>query len=228
MVPVDGYIRVSIDEQAKEGSSLINQREKIAAYCSLYELELQEVYEDAGLSAKGLDRPALQEHLERLRRGVVQGTVIYKLDRLTRSLRDWTYLIDTFYCEKKGKSLFSVNDSVNTTTATGRMILNIIMTIAQWEREIISERTADNLQGKIRRGERVGKLRFGYDLADDGKTLLENATEQEAIRLMTQLRGEGRSLRAIAEALQALGIETKEGNELWLPATINRILQRSA
>lgn len=231
---VVGYVRVSTEEQAQDGVSLEAQRSKVAQYAHLYELDLVEVVSDAGFSAKSFDRPGIRKVLDMLESGAVGGVVIAKLDRLTRNLGDWSYLIENFFMEKKGKSLFSVNDSVNTTTANGRLMLNIIMTIAQWEREIIAERTRDSLQHKIRNGERCGKVLYGYDVDPDSPLngrgnpgrLIPNAAEQETIALMKSLRGEGRTLRAIAATLRELGIHTKEGKELWTPATINKILKR--
>jgi site-specific DNA recombinase len=228
MMRVVGYPRVSTEEQAREGISLASQRAKIAGYASLYDLELIDVIEDAGVSAKTLDRPGLQKVLALLDSGQAEGVVLTKLDRLTRSLRDWSYLIDHYFGEKGGRKLFSVGDSIDTRTATGRMMLNMVMTIAQWEREIISERTCGALQHKIKMGERCGKVRYGHVLASDGRMLADNPSEQETIRLMWSLRCEGRSFRQIADALKARGIETKEGNSTWMPSTIRRILARSA
>ncbi|HXS24440.1 MAG TPA: recombinase family protein [Gemmatimonadales bacterium] len=227
-IDVDAYLRVSTEEQANEGLSLGTQREKILLYAAVYDLRIKEVFVDAGVSAKTMNRPGLSAHLERLRRRVVEGTVIFKLDRLTRSLGDWSKLLDNFYSEKAGRQLLSVTDEISTRTANGRLALNILMTVAQWEREILSERTSQVLQGKIARGERCGKVRFGYDLHEDGVHLVENPTEQATLKLIKVLRGEGKSLRAIADVLKTLGIETKEGNQLWLPGTLARLLRRSA
>jgi site-specific DNA recombinase len=213
------------------------QRTKVEGYCNLYELELARVVTDPGISAKSLDRPGWHEVEELLRSGQAEGLVIAKLDRLTRSLEDWAYLINTYFGDRARhpRQLFSVGDAIDTRTATGRMVLNIIMTIAQWEREIIAERTREAMAQKIRKGERAGKVRYGHrpDHAgpmhrESGNPLrvIDDATELEAIRLMRSLSDEGRSLRAIAEALRILGIGTKEGKTIWMPATINRILKR--
>ena len=106
------------------------------------------------------------------------------------------------------------------------MVLNVLMSVAQWEREIISERTKDALQAKIGRGERCGKLRYGYDLAADGRTLVRNEREQETIRVMKEWRAGGKTFREMVKMVEDLGIETKEGNRVWLPSTIHRILTR--
>ncbi len=225
---VIGYIRVSTEEQAAGGVSLAAQREKLAAYAKLYELDLVEVIEDAGQSGKTLQRPGLQRALEAIRRGRADGLLIVKLDRLSRSVVDWNVLIDGYFGERAGKQLFSVADSIDTRTAAGRLVLNVLMSVAQWERETIGERTKDALQHKIRKGERCGKVRFGYRLAADGRTLEAEASEQEAIRLMGQLQAAGESLREIAAELTRRGILTKEHNTEWKHTTVARILSRAA
>ncbi len=225
---VIGYIRVSTEEQASDGVSLASQREKIEGYAKLYDLELIGIIEDAGQSGKTLDRPGLQEALAMVRKGKVGGLVIAKLDRLSRSVVDWNTLIDGFFGERAGKQLFSVADSIDTRTAAGRLVLNVLMSVAQWERETIGERTKDALQHKIRKGERCGKVRFGYALADDGKTLLPVPAEQEAIALIRRLKAEGQTLRDVAAELTRRGILTKEGHARWTHTAVARILERAA
>jgi site-specific DNA recombinase len=102
------------------------------------------------------------------------------------------------------------------------MFLNLIMTIAQWEREIIAERTSEALQGKIRRGERCGKIRFGYDLSPDGRTLVPNDHEQQAIEHMRTWKAAGKTYRELARMLEEYGIGTKDGG-IWRPATVRQI-----
>jgi DNA invertase Pin-like site-specific DNA recombinase len=224
---VVGYIRVSTEEQAVNGQSLDAQRAKLQAYAGLYDLELVDIIVDAGVSAKSLNRPGLQDALAKLRRGEADGLVIAKLDRLTRSVGDWQALIDDYFGDKAGKQLFSVADSIDTRTAAGRLVLNVLLSVAQWERETIAERTRDALQHKIHKGERCGKVRFGFALADDGKTLLPVAAEQEAIQLMHELRTAGQTLRDIAAELNRRGIQTKEGKP-WKHTTVTGILARAA
>lgn len=228
---VVGYTRVSTDEQAAGGSSLAAQADKIRLYCELHGHELVGIESDPGASAKTLDRPGLAAALTalRARTGDVEGVVIAKLDRLTRSLRDWSALIDEFFGDRprQRRGLFSVSDSIDTSSASGRLILNVLMTVAQWERETIGERTRDTLQSKIARRERVGKVRFGDDLAADGRAVRANDAERDAIARMTAWRTEGASYREICRRLDADGVATKEGGA-WRPATVRRILLRAA
>jgi site-specific DNA recombinase len=226
LLRVLGYVRVSTEEQARDGSSLVNQQDKIRLYCELHELELLRIERDEGLSAKTLDREGLAVVLDDLRRGRADGVVITKLDRLTRSLGDWSDLIDEFFGKGAGRRLFSVNDSIDTGTASGLLVLDVLMSVAQWERRIIAERTADALQGKISRGERCGRIRFGYSLAPDGRTLVPHPKEQEAINCMKQWRAQGKTYRDMAAMLQTMGVECKEATSVWEPKTIHRILAR--
>src|SRR5205085_5180537 len=134
----------------------------------------------------------LRRALSMLRKGQAAGLLVAKLDRLTRSVGDWQELIEDYFGEKPGKRLFSVADCIDTRTAAGRLVLNVLLSVAPWERETIGERTRDALQHKIVNGERCGRVRFGFDLAADGKMLVPNVTEQEAIRLMKELRTAGK------------------------------------
>ena len=223
---VIAYARVSTTDQADNGVSLEAQAAKLSAYASLYDLTIVETIEDAGESAKSLDRPGLQRALAMLKRGEADGLVIVKLDRLTRSVADWQTLIDGFFGERAGKQLMSVSDSIDTRTAAGRLVLNVLLSVAQWERETTAERTREALRHKIKNRERVGKVRFGYDLGMDGVGLIENAAEQHAIATMTELRQAGATYRAIAAELTERGIEPKESSK-WDHSAVRRILARA-
>jgi DNA invertase Pin-like site-specific DNA recombinase len=219
------YCRVSTQEQSDKGVSLEAQESKLRAYAALYDLDIVETIKDAGESGKSLNRAGLQRALSMLRRGEADAIAVLKLDRLTRSISDWQTLIDGYFGERAGKQLFSVSDSIDTRTAAGRLVLNVLLSVAQWERETTGERTKTALQFKIQRKERVGKVRFGWDLAADEVSLIPNAAEQAAIRLMQELRTAGRTLRAIAAELTARGIATKEGLATWSHQTVGYILK---
>ncbi len=102
----------------------------------------------------------------------------------------------------------------------------MLLSVAQWEREVISERTREALQYKIDNGERCGKLRYGFDLADDGKTLVPNPDEQEGIAIMQEMRETGHSFREIADELDHREICTKSGDSSWQHTSVMRILER--
>ena len=130
---VVGYVRVSTEQQADGGVSLDAQRAKLEAYAVAMDLELVAIEEDAGLSAKTLERPALQRALAMLDAGAAEGLLVAKLDRLTRSVRDLGELVERYFASKC--SLLSVADSIDTRSAAGRLVLNVLTSVAQWERE---------------------------------------------------------------------------------------------
>lgn len=224
MTKAIGYIRVSTEEQSESGLSLAHQRAKVEAYALATDLELVAVMEDAGKSAKNMNRPGLLDALAMIRKGEAFALVILKLDRLTRSVKDLGTLVETF--EKTGAALISVQDSINTATAAGRLVLNVLGSVAQWEREAIGERTAAAMAVKKDRGELIGKVPYGFDLAEDGRTLVENPQEQEGLALLRELRGTGLSYRKIGAELERRGFMTKAGGR-WQAMTIRNILEAS-
>lgn len=195
---VVGYVRVSSEQQTEHGVSLQAQEEKIRQYCSLYDLTLIDIVIDAGLSAKTLQREGLQKALSLLKSGQAEGLVVVKLDRLTRNVADLGSLITEYF---NTYALMSVCEQVDTRSASGRLVLNVLTSVAQWEREAIGERTSHALQYKKSQGERVGTISLGKRLSTDGKTLVENTVEQQAICLARQYRSSGLSLRKIAAKL---------------------------
>jgi DNA invertase Pin-like site-specific DNA recombinase len=217
-----GYIRVSTDEQAREGVSLENQREKIAAYCSLNDMALMDTIDDEGISAKNLNREGAQALISLVKQGKVDAVIVYKLDRLSRSVKDTINLIELF--EKYKVAFHSIVDHIDTKTATGRFFLHIMSSLAQMERELIGERTRDALSHKIIKGERVGHVPYGYVLGKDGRTLIKDTKEQEAISLIQELHGKGYTYRAICRELEAKGYEAKEGTGKWHPQKVKNIL----
>lgn len=228
---VVGYVRVSTEEQAREGVSIDAQTSKIRAYCELYDLELVQMFIEAGASAKSLKkRPALQEALDHLSRssaqGYTSGLVVAKLDRLTRSVRDLDTLISTYFAEnsKCQASLFSVADQIDTRSASGRLILNILTSVAQWERETIGERTKDALAHKRSKGERISRrIPYGYQLADDGVRLEPCLTELEAARQAQHWHERGKPLRWIGSWLEGDGMLQRNGKP-WHPSSIKTLL----
>ncbi len=217
-----GYIRVSTQEQASEGYSLAAQEAKIRQYADLYGLDLVDVVTDAGVSAKSLDRPGLAEALRRLEVGEAGALVILKLDRLTRSVADWNALIDRYF--GKAVALMSVSDQIDTRTAGGRLVLNVLVSVAQWEREAIGERTAAALAEKKRQGEAVGRPAYGFEIRDG--RIAEVKDEAAVVARVTTLRAEGLTLQAIADTLNAEGIATKRGGS-WAPQTVKNLLARA-
>lgn len=208
---VVAYCRVSTEQQAERGLSLDAQRAQLEAYASLYSLEIATVEVDAGLSAKTLDRPALRRALQALERGEADGLLVCKLDRLTRSVRDLGELVERYFALDRW-ALLSVGEQIDTRTAAGRLVLNVLASVSQWEREAIGERTAAALRLKAARSEFTGgRVPYGYRLADDGKHLERDSDEQRAMQEAQILRSTGASLRRIARELDARGYRARSG-----------------
>jgi len=215
-----GYIRVSTDGQAQDGVSLDAQKAKIEAYAGLYDIELVEVIIDAGASAKTLDRPGLNQALAMLEAGQAEALVVAKLDRLTRSVRDLDYLLENYFGDRF--SLMSVSEQVDTRTASGRLVLNVLMSVAQWERETIGERTAQALQHKKANGEHIGGVGFGYQVT---AKKLAKAEAHQTVLTIVEMRAGGASLPAIADYLNKNRVKTARGGR-WYAKTVLNILNR--
>jgi site-specific DNA recombinase len=223
---VVGYLRVSTEEQAIGGVSLAAQREKVLAYCTLYDLALVEIIEDGGVSGKSLNRPGLRRALQLLESDQAEGLVVAKLDRLTRSVVDMANLVSKVFGDHGGKSLLSVADQVDTRSSAGRLVLNVLVSVSQWEREAIGERTRDALRHKRSRGQVFGPLPLGYTRSANGRELVPSPLEAVTVERAVRLHAGGCSLRRIAAILVEEGHKTKRGGA-WHPATIRKLLQRS-
>jgi DNA invertase Pin-like site-specific DNA recombinase len=220
MMRVVGYVRVSTEEQATDGVSLAAQRAKLTAYAALYDLEVVAIVEDAGVSAKTLDRPGLARVLAMVAAGEVEGVLVAKLDRLTRSVRDLGDLLDGAFAKA---ALLSVGEQIDTRTAAGRLVLNILGSVAQWEREAIGERTSAALQHKRARGERVGAVPYGYRVGADGVALEADPAEQEVITVARDLVAGGLSLNRVATELASRGYAPRSGGQ-WYATQIKRMV----
>ena len=219
-----GYVRVSTEGQAVDGVSLEAQREKIQMFARLYDYELVAIVEDAGASAKNTNRDGLTEVLARLESGEAGALIVAKLDRLTRSVKDLGELLETRFTRF---SLVSVGEQIDTSTAAGRLVLNVLMSVAQWEREAISERTKTALQHKKANGQRVGSIPYGSRLAGDGVTLEADEAEAEVVEAVKELDAAGLSLRAISQRLQKQGFSARSGGAFH-PQTVANILKQQA
>ena len=223
---VVGYLRVSTTDQADDGVSLASQEERIRAYCLVNDLELEAVFVDRGISGKRSDnRPQLQKAISQV--CDIQGClVVYSLSRLARSTRDTIDIAEQL--DRSGADLVSISEKIDTTSAAGKMVFRMLAVMAEFERDLVSERTTVAMQHKRNQGERVGAVPYGYNLDSDGVTLVENEQEQRVLALIDELRSLGYSLRAIAKQLEERGITTKSGADKWCHTTVQRILTRVA
>lgn len=152
------YIRVSTDDQAVNGISIDAQKARLSSYAAAMALGVSEIVVDAGESAKSLQRPGLQQILAGVRSREIGTVIVLKLDRLTRSTRDLAELLELF--GKADAALVSVSESLDTSSAAGRMVVNMLGVVAQWEREAIGERTATALAHKRATGRVYGSVPF--------------------------------------------------------------------
>jgi DNA invertase Pin-like site-specific DNA recombinase len=220
-----GYVRVSTEKQADHGVSLEAQNEKIRAMAVVQGADLAEVIVDAGESAKSLDRPGMQRLLALVDAKAVDTVIIAKLDRLTRSVKDLATLLERF--TRRGVSLVSVAESLDTATAAGRLVLNIMVSVSQWEREAIGERTRDAMAHKRANGQRVGTIPFGYRIAQDGRNLEEEPAEQDILARIHELKASGNTTREIADELNRQGYVTRRGTA-WRFEYVAKVLRNAA
>jgi site-specific DNA recombinase len=227
-----GYVRVSTDQQAQEGVSLDAQQVRIRAHCISQDLDLVDLIIDDGYSAKSLERPGMKQALAMLTAKKADAIVVVKLDRLTRSVKDLGTLLDGYFREGLPWSLLSVSDSIDTRSAGGKLLLNVLMSVAQWEREAISERTQEAMNELKRRGIRTGGAGYGWQWskepdASGRKQLIPHPEEQAAVRRICELHRQGLGIRTIALQLDREGIPARKSKR-WEPQrpTIYRILER--
>ena len=155
--------------------------------------------------------------------GKVQTVIVAKLDRLTRSVKDLCELLERF--ERRGVALVSVAESLDTGSAAGRLVLNIMTAVSQWEREAIGERTRDAMSHKRSNGERVGNIQFGYRLCADGKHVEPDPAEQSVLAEIRRLRQSGHTMRGIAAALNHRALRTRRGSA-WRLEHVARIVKQ--
>lgn len=224
MRKVIGYVRVSTEQQASEGISLEAQRGKVAAWCEMNGFSLAGLYVDAGLSGKRADnRPELQKALDAV---IECGGIllVYSLSRLARSTKDTLLISDRL--EKAGADLVSLSEKIDTTSAAGKMVFRMLAVLAEFERDLVSERTVSALEHKRKQGGRMGQIPFGYTVAADGDTLVPAPEEQAVIQRVRAMRQQGATLKAIAEKLQADRVLNKAGRPRWNATQVHRMLSK--
>ena len=205
------YTRKSSEEGLEqEFNSLHAQREACMAYITSQKAEgwalLQTQYDDGGISGGTLERPAMQQLLADVDAGLVDQIVVYKIDRLTRSLADFAKIVERL--DAAGASFVSVTQSFNTATSMGRLTLNMLLSFAQFEREVTAERIRDKIAASKRKGLWMGGyVPLGYDA--DGRTLRINVEEARTVRTLYDLYHEHGTIRAVKEAAEALGLRSK-------------------
>jgi len=207
------YTRKSTDEGLEqEFNSLDAQRESAEAFIVAHRHEgwtiLPDRYDDGGFTGGNMERPALKRLLADVDAGRIDCIVIYKIDRLTRSLTDFARIMETLDC--RSVSFVAVTQQFNTTNSMGRLTLNILLSFAQFEREIIAERTRDKMSAARRKGKWVGGMPvLGYDIDPHGPRLLVNEEEAQRVRSIFELYIREQGLVTTVQELARRGWTTK-------------------
>ena len=210
------YPRVSTEDQFRNGHSLGEQKERMLKLCDYKNYEVYKVYEDAGISAKDMNRPAFQEMIQDIKDGKINKIIVYKLDRLTRSIKDLEEICT--FLEENNCSLESMCEDINTSTANGKFFIRMLTILAQLEIERTSERTKFGMIGAVKKGHFVGRAPIGYDKQD--KKLVINDIESEVIRRIFDYYIKGMAANSITKLLN----EEKVLNRKWIPTLVDRIL----
>jgi DNA invertase Pin-like site-specific DNA recombinase len=203
-VKVVGYSRVSTDDQAKSGLSLAAQEDAIASGCTQRGWSLIDTYVDAGHSGRTLQRPALGQALQAIANRTADGLVVAKLDRLSRSVIDFAALLEWF--ERVGAVLLALDLAIDTSTPSGRLIANVFASVAQWEREVIGERTRAGLAALRAQGRPIS----APCVTDD----------RELGDRISRLRAEGWTFQRIADLLNEEGVPTRRGGSMWRVSSV--------
>jgi site-specific DNA recombinase len=215
------YVRVSTEEQAKEGFSIAAQLNKLRSYCSFEEMKIEHEYIEEGWSGKNMERPQLKRLIKDIEKDKINTVVVVKLDRLTRSVRDLNALIELF--DTRNIQFHSTSEKIDTTTATGRFFVNLMGSIAQLERETIIERVKDGMAQMVREGKSPGSIiPYGYKVVDTKYYIIEE--EAKIIRDMYDWFVKGMSVNAIAKKLTDNHIKTPTGKTNWNRGTVRKIL----
>lgn len=231
------YTRKSHEEGLdQEFNSLDAQRDAAEAYIESQKQQgwvlLHDHYDDGGYSGGSMDRPALHKLLSDIEDGKIDIVVVYKLDRLSRSLLDFIKMVEHF--NARGVSFVSVTQQISTTDSTGRMMLNILMTFAQYEREATAERIRDKIAGAKRRGKYCGGMPvYGYDVDREQKKLVVNEQEAGVVKYIFRRYAEHGSAKRLCRELNEQGYRTKSwvtkkgvrrGGAKWTTHHIYRML----
>ena len=212
------YIRVSTEDQAREGFSLPEQEEKLRALCTYKGYKVHDIYKDAGVSAKDMEhRPEFQRMLKDMKAKKINAIVAYKLDRVTRSVRDLEELITELEANKC--YLICDRDDVNTSTANGRFFVRMLTVLSQLEIEIVSERTKFGLIGAIKEGHAPGVTPLGYKIVNK-KLEIDPATSW-VIEKVFELYGSGKSFQGVANYMNENKIL---GRTNWKDTHVEKII----
>ena len=213
------YLRVSTEDQAREGFSLPEQKERLETFCKFKSYEIVDYYEDAGISAKtGNYRPEFERLKEDIKSKRINTIIALKLDRITRSIFDWEKLMT--FLDENDAYIDCANDEVNTTNANGKMVSRLLMSVSQNEIERTSERTKVGLAGAIKQGHLPSQAPLGYK-HENKKLVIDYSTKDVVVRIF-ELYYNGNSYQTISNILNE---EQVLGKSNWRDSTITAILE---
>ena len=213
------YLRVSTEDQARDGFSLPEQKERLETFCKFKGYEIVDYYEDAGISAKtGNYRPEFERLKEDIKSKRINTIIALKLDRITRSIFDWEKLMT--FLDENDAYIDCANDEVNTTNANGKMISRLLMSVSQNEIERTSERTKVGLAGAIKQGHLPSQAPLGYK-HENKKLVIDYSTKDVVVRIF-ELYYNGNSYQTISNILNE---EQVLGKTNWRDSTITAILE---
>ena len=213
------YLRVSTEDQARDGFSLPEQKERLETFCKFKGYEIVDYYEDAGISAKtGNHRPEFERLKEDIKSKRINTIIALKLDRITRSIFDWEKLMT--FLDENDAYIDCANDEVNTTNANGKMISRLLMSVSQNEIERTSERTKVGLAGAIKQGHLPSQAPLGYK-HENKKLVIDYSTKDVVVRIF-ELYYNGNSYQTISNILNE---EQVLGKTNWRDSTITAILE---
>lgn len=213
------YLRVSTEDQAREGFSLPEQKERLETFCKFKGYEIVDYYEDAGISAKtGNYRPEFERLKEDIKSKRINTIIALKLDRITRSIFDWEKLMT--FLDENDAYIDCANDEVNTTNANGKMVSRLLMSVSQNEIERTSERTKVGLAGAIKQGHLPSQAPLGYK-HENKKLVIDYSTKDVVVRIF-DLYYNGNSYQTISNILNE---EQVLGKTNWRDSTITAILE---
>ena len=210
------YSRVSTEDQSRFGHSLDEQECKLKQLCEFKGYEIYKIYREEGVSAKNTNRPKFQEMIEDMKNGKINKIIVYKLDRLTRSIQDLEYIcsmLEEYNCE-----LESVAEEINTGNANGKFFIRMLTILAQLEIERTSERTKFGLVGAIKKGHIPSRAPLGYERED--KKLVINHIEEEVVKRIFNMYLEGESVCSICQTFN----EENVLNRHWATTTVDKLL----
>jgi site-specific DNA recombinase len=212
-LPAVGYIRVSTETQAERGLSLDAQSSRIKSQVRALGMKLSEIIADKGISGKSLSRPGVEQLLNAIKGGKIGAIVVWKLDRLTRSVRDLIHLTELL--KKHNVRLISITESLDTESAAGRMVMTILCAVAQMEREQTGERIRAVIQHIRSQKGRAWNGNPPYGLSKVAKRFIPNQRERAVCRIVARLYGQGYTGRLIANELNKRGFRTRTDGKFY-------------